>query len=182
MTDLFQKFEGADLDRLADCLKAIRIAGLHMTIDTQAGVNQNSGNVWVWDENWMGCVACSIGFDVSWYHSCSQCGEEHEFDTYDELTDYVEKYNGDCHSCSPKYCAGWNMPGYMPDSEPAEFDSAQEAREYIAETLERLLDDESIISEEEAPNLQALIETIRSESGELQTGNLYGNVYWVTKQ
>lgn len=107
MTDLFQKFEGADIDRLVDCLKAIRIAGLNTTKYTQAGVNQSSGNVWVWDEDWAGCVACvacSIGFDVSWYHSCPQCGKEHKFDTYYELTDYVEKYNGDCHSCSPKHC------------------------------------------------------------------------------
>ena len=31
------------------------------------------------------------------------------------------------------YVAGWNMPGYMPDSEPAEFDDADSAMEYIKE-------------------------------------------------
>ena len=180
--NLFANLEGADLDRLAECLKAIRTAGLHASKYTQAGVNRSSGNVWVCDENWAGCIDCSIRFDVSWYHSCPECSDEHEFDTYDELTEYVEKYDGKCPACSPKYAAGWNMPGYMPDSEPAKFDSADEAREYIAETLERLMDDESTISDEEAPNLQGIIETIRAESGELQTGNLYGHFYWVVKQ
>ena len=100
--NLFEQFQGADLDRLAECLKAIRIAGLTTSKYTQAGVNQSSGNVWVWDEGWTGCVACSIGFDVSWYHSCPECGEEYEFDTYEELQDYVQKHDGQCESCNPQ--------------------------------------------------------------------------------
>ena len=98
-TNLFEQFSGADLDCLADCLKAIRQAGLSITKYTQAGVNQNSGNVWVWDEDWAGCVACSIGFDVRWYHSCPECGAEYEFDTYTELQDYIEEHDGRCEAC-----------------------------------------------------------------------------------
>ena len=99
MINLFEQFEGKDLDRLAVCLKAIRQAGLKITKHTQAGVNQNSGNVWVWDEDWVGCVACSINFNVHWWHSCPECGHEENFDTYEDLTEYVEAYNFNCMHC-----------------------------------------------------------------------------------
>ena len=99
MDNLFEQFEGADLERLADCLTAIRKAGLKTSKYTQAGVNQSSGNVWVWDENWSGCVACSIGFDVSWVHSCRECGEEYEFETYSELDDFLQDNWNDCAAC-----------------------------------------------------------------------------------
>ena len=100
MTDLFQNFQGADIDRLTDCLTAIRKAGLTMDKHTMAGVNQNSGNVWVWSEDWAGCVACSIGFDVFWVYNCPECGEEHEFETYLELEEYQSQYSGQCTSCA----------------------------------------------------------------------------------
>ena len=35
-------------------------------------------------------------------------------------------------SKAPRYVAGWNMPGYMPDSEPASFDDIDDACTYIA--------------------------------------------------
>lgn len=96
---LFEQFQGADLERLADCLTAIRKAGLSTTQYTQAGLNESSGNVWVWDEDWAGCVACSIGFDVFWVHSCRECGEEYEFQTYKELQDFTEENWNDCALC-----------------------------------------------------------------------------------
>lgn len=154
--NLFNDIFGADLDRLAECITAIHKAGLSTGEYTQAGVNQNCGNVWVWDEHWSGCVACSIGFDVSWYHSCPECGQEHEFDTYEELTDYVERYEGNCKACKPKYVAGFNMPGYMPDSEPSEFDTAEEALDYIKGEISTANDDEGLgLSEDEIEALEA---------------------------
>jgi len=100
MTNLFEQFNGADLDRLSDCLKAIRVAGLQVDKYTQAGVNQSSGNVWVWSEDWAGCVYCSIGFDGQWSYSCSECGAEHDFDTYEELEEYSNKYHtASCEEC-----------------------------------------------------------------------------------
>lgn len=39
------------------------------------------------------------------------------------------------------YTAGWNMPGYMPDTELAQFDDADTARVYIAGELEREADE-----------------------------------------
>lgn len=99
MSNLFEEFQGADLDRLADCLTAIRKAGLSVDKHTQAGVNQSSGNVWVWSEDWEGAVACSIGFDVSWVYSCRECGEEFEFDSYAELEAFADENREDCTMC-----------------------------------------------------------------------------------
>lgn len=89
--NLFDQFNGADLDRLAECIKAIRVAGLSTSKYTQIGINPGSGNVWVWDEDWSGCVYCSIGFDVAWSWSCSNCGEEYDFDSYDEMEEWVQE-------------------------------------------------------------------------------------------
>lgn len=98
-TALFEQFQGADLERLADCLHAIKTAGLSTSPYTQAGVNQSSGNVWVWSEDWEGAVACSIGFDVFWVYSCHECGEEFEFENYQELEAFAEENQDDCTMC-----------------------------------------------------------------------------------
>ena len=104
MANIFDQFQGADLDRLTECIKAIRQNGLTIDSDTQAGVNQSSGNVWVWNENWVGCVYCSIGFDIQWSWSCGDCGEEYDFDSYSEMEEFVSKQNemtdySGCESC-----------------------------------------------------------------------------------
>ena len=130
---LFEQFEGADLDRLVECLNAIKDAGMRVDRYTMAGVNQNSGNVWVMSEDWPGCVYCSIGFDVAWCYSCPECGEEHDFDTFEEMEEYASRYESSCKACKPKFVAGWNMPGYLPDAEPVEFDDSEEAMDYIRE-------------------------------------------------
>ncbi len=103
MKNIFEQFAGADLDRLTECIKAIRAAGLCIDKYTQTGVNQSSGNVWVWSEDWAGCVYCSIGFDVAWMHACPDCGEETDFTTYDELIEFVEKHDCLCASCSGQF-------------------------------------------------------------------------------
>lgn len=100
MESLFEQFEGADLDRLVECLNAIKAAGKRVDRYTMAGVNQNSGNVWVMSEDWPGCVYCSIGFDVAWCYSCPECGEEHDFDTFEEMEEYASRYESSCESCA----------------------------------------------------------------------------------
>ena len=89
MQNFFEQFQGADLDRLTECLKAIKAAGLTVDKYAQAGVNMTSSNVWVWSEDWAGSVACSIGFDVQWWWSCPNCGDEQSFDSYSELEEYA---------------------------------------------------------------------------------------------
>jgi hypothetical protein len=96
---LFDKFQGADLDRLVECIKRVRSEGLTIGKYTQAGVNDSSGNVYIWSEDWAGCVYCSIGFNVSWSYSCSECGEEYDFDTEQECREYAELHDGKCEQC-----------------------------------------------------------------------------------
>jgi hypothetical protein len=76
--------------------------------------------------------------------------------------------------------AGWNMPGYMPDSEPAECESFDEARAYIVKELNNVieglytgvLEDVSVTPEdrsaaiEEENKLNKAIEYVQRQSGE----------------
>lgn len=80
---------------------------------------------------------------------------------------------------TPRFVAGWNMPGYMPDSEPASFDDADSARGYIADEMELCSDDEST-PEDDASELREAAERVRTGSGEYgQTVGAYH--YWVTQ-
>ena len=103
MENIVNTFNGADLDRLALCIQAVRKAGLSVDRHAQAGINEGSGAVYIWSEDWAGSVYCSIGMDVSWLYSCGNCGEEFDFDTYSECEDFSKKCNdldGHCTSCA----------------------------------------------------------------------------------
>lgn len=102
MSNIFEQFSGADLDRLALCIQAVRKAGLTIDKYAQAGVNQSSGNVYIWSEDWVGTIYCSIGMDVSWLYSCGNCGEEFDFDTCSEceaFADECNEHDQHCTSC-----------------------------------------------------------------------------------
>ena len=45
MNLITEEFQGADLERLNDCIKAIHKAGLRIGKHTQAGINQSSGKM-----------------------------------------------------------------------------------------------------------------------------------------
>jgi len=85
------------------------------------------------------------------------------------------------------WVAGWNMPGYMPDSEPAGFETCDEAREYIAQEMvdasEALgdgaeYDDRRAELHDTGEALQRLAETAPdSEYGE----TVGGHHYWISK-
>ena len=175
MESLFEQFEGADLDRLVECLNAIRAAGKRVDRYTQAGVNQNSGNVWVWSEDWPGCVYCSIGFDIAWCYSCPECGEEHDFDTFEEMEEYASRYESSCKACKPKFVAGWNMPGYLPDAEPVEFDDSEEALEYIRDAMREDAEGNGW-SREDAEGIDGIEADGAGEFGV----TMYGRHYFVT--
>jgi hypothetical protein len=38
-----------------------------------------------------------------------------------------------------KFTAGWNTPGYLPETDPAEFDNFYEARDYLTDELNHRL-------------------------------------------
>ena len=100
--NMFEQFDGADLYRLIKCTAKVRKEGLKLDKYCQAGVNQSSGNVYIWSEDWAGCVYCSIGFDVSWSYSCGNCGQEYDFNTEKECREYAEQHKYECESCNPE--------------------------------------------------------------------------------
>lgn len=105
MENFFDQFTGADLDRLVMCIKRVRSEGLVLNKYCQAGINQSSGNVYIWSEDWTGCVYCSIGMEVSWLYACPECGEEHDFDTAAECQYYAENHDYKCAACNPEVTA-----------------------------------------------------------------------------
>ena len=40
------------------------------------------------------------------------------------------------------YIAGWNIPGYLPESDPAIFDNETDAIRYLSDTVERFWDED----------------------------------------
>lgn len=79
---------------------------------------------------------------------------------------------------TPRFVAGWNMPGYMPDSEPASFDRRDDAKRYIIDELkfmEDCADDEDIATE-----LCHAAEAANLESSDFGI-TVAGYHYWVTQ-
>jgi len=98
--EMTNTIQGADAERLADCIKFAAAQGLEITKHTQAGLNQNSGNVWLWDEDWPGCIYQDIGFSgacVSWH--CGECGNEIDCKSMKEADKLNEQFNENEH-CS----------------------------------------------------------------------------------
>ena len=80
---------------------------------------------------------------------------------------------------TPRFVAGWNMPGYMPDSEPAEFDNAEDAKRYILDEIASHA--ENTTNEDDAETLTAFAEDVNLESDEFSAQCL-NYVYWVTEE
>ena len=80
------------------------------------------------------------------------------------------------------YIVGWNMPGYMPDSEPYEVDTLADAVAALAEEVERSLD--GVDGDDEAWSVRQhehVLETLKGETDPYPPGMEYyaGNyVYW----
>lgn len=95
---------------------------------------------------------------------------------YDRLEELRDKKRGG------HYVAGWNMPGYMPDSEPCTFDTDSEARAYLAEEMARHEGESGDFGNERNIEVSpAAIDECRNGDGEY--GATFGNWhYWVTFQ
>jgi hypothetical protein len=94
------------------------------------------------------------------------------------MSEYAERYESSCKACKPKFVAGWNMPGYLPDAEPMEFDDSDDAMGYILEEMRR--DAEENAPEAEVDALLAQIDTFEADAkGEFGAGFLAYH-YFVT--
>ena len=78
---------------------------------------------------------------------------------------------------SERWVAGWNMPGYLPDSEPAEFDNAEDAKQYIIDAVKRAEDETE--DETEAETLCAFAEDVNLETADEFSAQCLQYVYWV---
>ena len=79
---------------------------------------------------------------------------------------------------TPRFVAGWNMPGYMPDSEPASFDNFDDAKRYIIgelKTAEDCADNEDVATE-----FCHAAEDVNLESSDFGI-TVAGDHYWVTQ-
>jgi hypothetical protein len=74
------------------------------------------------------------------------------------------------------WVAGWNMPGYLPESDPEGFDTWGEAHAYIVESVERAWD-----GGEDADYLDAHTELHAATPGEPYWVSVEGDRvrYWV---
>lgn len=84
------------------------------------------------------------------------------------------------------YTAGWNMPGYLPDGDPQQFDSFDEAKCYIIDELkfqeEHNSDAHGNWQEADAETYCHRAEDVNLESGPFCTEVMpCGYVYWVSK-
>lgn len=46
------------------------------------------------------------------------------------------------HEADCAYISGWNIPGYLPESEPAIFDNETDAVRYLSDTVDRFWDED----------------------------------------
>ena len=77
------------------------------------------------------------------------------------------------------FFAGWNLPGCLPDSEPGQFQTADDAREYLADEIVRYRDE--IEDDEKQSELDALeLEILKSDAEEL-TGHAGGFAWWIVR-
>lgn len=75
-----------------------------------------------------------------------------------------------------RWIAGCNMAGYMPEIEPAEFDNAEDAKQYIIDSVKRAEDETE--DETEAETLCGFAEDVNLQGDEFSAQCLQ-YVYWV---
>ncbi len=94
-----------------------------------------------------------------------------DYDRMEELRDLRK---------TPRFVAGYNMPGYMPDSEPADFDDVDDARSYLADEMrtfaDQAADDEE--SKQEAADLRTAADECEAGTGEYGR-TIAGYHYWI---
>jgi hypothetical protein len=90
------------------------------------------------------------------------------------------------------YVAGWNLPGYLPDSEPASFEAADDARSYIADAIRDAADamrdaadaddaDDAGYAADVADAIAYALEKLETEKNRAEYSGQVGKfVYWIS--
>lgn len=82
----------------------------------------------------------------------------------------------------PSYVAGYNIPGFLPEVEPATFDTFDEAKRFVIDELLLAADDCAAAENEAgAEELTAIAESVNLESGPFSwdASHVDGYAYWV---
>lgn len=87
---------------------------------------------------------------------CAYGDDDEEEETVSTIGDDEEEEN-------LPFVAGWNMPGYMPDNDPATFATFDDAKRYIIAELK--IAEENADTEDEAETLAAFAEDVNLQSG-----------------
>ena len=80
------------------------------------------------------------------------------------------------------FYAGWNQPGYMPESESLETDDFDEARDYIVEELETLADEAAEMDDADLEEAADKAITEAKESRYPFTVYAGGYAFWVDEE
>lgn len=102
-----------------------------------------------------------------------------KFDDIINVRDVISRVEELREQLTARFVAGFNLPGYMPDCEPCEFDDFDDAKQSIIESIKHAGD--SADSELLADNLAAFAENVAIEDGEFSVQGPDGVVYWVTE-
>lgn len=87
-----------------------------------------------------------------------------------------------------KWIAGWNMPGYLPESEPAEFDDWQDAMTYLHDSIGRFWDEDASDGQHIRAAADAIWEALHIAAHDAIPGEEWSHVngdtslrFWVTR-
>lgn len=81
----------------------------------------------------------------------------------------------------PVYCVGWNMPGYMPDSDLVMFLDFDDAKSSLKESFENHMDEDETVTEERGQEILGGIDGWKESAGEW--GFNFGRYfYWIVRQ
>jgi hypothetical protein len=91
------------------------------------------------------------------------------------------------------WVAGWNMPGCLPESDPVEFDTWVEARDYLRDELDHVLKNDDgystnvsqrarfALRELDPADFDGMLTWSAKEEDSWSSANIGGYVYWIMR-
>jgi hypothetical protein len=82
----------------------------------------------------------------------------------------------------PNFIAGWNTPGYLPDMDPMDFDTSEEALEFLRDACVQHFEDDEDIPDTVVDECRTGVKTWRTDdAGEF--GITVGPIhYWISRE